>query len=441
MKILFLTTDLYLNVAGGGQELMRKIIESIPQFTFFYFVEKESIDYNRPLNCTVIKFQKLVDVKVENDHTLNTTNLSALKIANQFGRSAKNFEFDIVEIPDYNFFGSYIRSAFKKNNVQFKVLIINLLGNISSTMKMNWANTSSSKIHELIELEKMQFLSSNFAYSLSSRYIKEWQSYTNKVIFNLNPLNLINSSKQLEQIDKLNYIKPNLLFLGRFEKRKGPDLFIDICSKIDKKLYENILLYGDDDYSDNGKSAINHINNLSKKHNITIQTFKSVSNIELLQLYKGNNVLILPVRYDTFNLIALDALFSGCLLFVSNKAGFCDFADEKFPNLKYYDFDIDNFDQLKDKIEDVLRNYNSYKYELINDLSKIKIPNTLGIEMSNFYLKSINNDINTYSILNNYNYKEVSFSFKYMIVNLLSKYGSKKLYEKVLSLRKNILKL
>jgi len=204
-------------------------------------------------------------------------------------------------------------------------------------------------------------------------------------------------------------------------------MIVNLLSKYgSKKLYENILMYGDDDYSDNGKSAINHINNLSKKHNITIQTFKSVTNIELLQLYKGNNVLILPVRYDTFNLIALDALFSGCLLFVSNKAGFCDFADEKFPNLKYYDFDIDNFDQLKDKIEDVLRNYNSYKYELINDLSKIKIPNTF---------------INNYSILNYYNYKEVSFSFKYMIVNLLSKYGSKKLYEKVLSLRKNILKL
>jgi glycosyltransferase involved in cell wall biosynthesis len=441
MKILFLTTDLYLNVAGGGQELMRKIIEALPQFSFFYFIDKESDDYNRPINCSVIQFQKLADVKILNQHNLKSINISALKIANQFGRSAKNLEFDIVEIPDYNFFGSFINSTFKYNNIKFKALIINLLGNISSTMEMNWANSSSSQIHEIIELEKKQFLSSDFAYSLSSRYIKEWQSYTKNVIFNLNPLNLINSSKNLEKVTKLNNVKPNLLFLGRFEKRKGPDIFIEICSKIDKKLYDNILMFGDDDFSNNGKSAINHVLQLSNKHDIVIKTYKSVKNKELLELYKGINILILPVRYDTFNLIALDALFSGCLLFASNKAGFCDYVNLNFPNLKYYEFDIENHDELYDKIEDVLENFFHYKNELINTLSKIKIPNTLDIEMSNFYIKSLNSKLKNDLILNEIKYKEVSFSFKYMVVNLLNKYSSKKFYEKVLTVRKNIFKL
>ena len=441
MKILFFTTDLYLNLAGGGQELMRKIIESLPEYNFYYFVDKEPFDYKRPVNCFTIRLKRLVDVKIKNNYKFNTTQISALKTANHFARSAKNLEFDIVEIPDYNYFGAFIRTTFKNNNVKFKKLVINLLGNISNTIELNWNNSGCLKVEEIIDLEKKQFLSSDFSYSLSSRYIKDWQPYTKKKIFNLTPLNLIKLNKTLKEVNPSSKIKPNLLFLGRFEKRKGPDLFLEICSKINKDLYQDILLYGDDDFSNNGNSAISHLFELSKHYGINIQIHKTVASDELSEVYAANNILILPVRYDTFNLIALDALFSGSILFVSNRAGFCDFANTNFPNLNYYNFDIEKIDDQIEKIEDALVNFTTYKNNLIDSLSKLKKVNTLAIEMSQFYTESLNSDVDNYENEINILYNEIKFSLKYMLVNLLSKYGSPMLYRKILFIRKQILNL
>ena len=48
----------------------------------------------------------------------------------------------------------------------------------------------------------------------------------------------------------------------------------------------------------------------------------------LLKVFAAPSIIILPTRYDSFNLVALDALFSGCPVAVSSAAGVCDYLDE-----------------------------------------------------------------------------------------------------------------
>ena len=81
----------------------------------------------------------------------------------------------------------------------------------------------------------------------------------------------------------------------------------------------------------------------------------------LLKLFAASSILVLPVRYDSLNLIALDALFSGCPVAVSSKAGVCDYLDQNHPNLPYIKIDLGNFYASVARIRDLIENYDSHR--------------------------------------------------------------------------------
>jgi hypothetical protein len=51
--------------------------------------------------------------------------------------------------------------------------------------------------------------------------------------------------------------------------------------------------------------------------------------------------------------------------------------------------------------------------------------------MMNFYLNSFSSNLELNLSHQEYSYKEVSFSLKYYLINLLKKYGTQKFYEKI----------
>jgi hypothetical protein len=98
---------------------------------------------------------------------------------------------------------------------------------------------------------------------------------------------------------------------------------------------------------------------------------------------KSRALIILPVRFDTFNLVALEAIMNGCPMAISTNAGICDYLDEEYPFVPYIKFKNTDFFHSIKQMEDVLSNYDFYKKTLIDHVKVVRnsfVPNLKNIK-------------------------------------------------------------
>ena len=76
-------------------------------------------------------------------------------------------------------------------------------------------------------------------------------------------------------------------------------------------------------------------------------------------------VTVLPSRYDTFNLVAVESLLAGCPTAIGSGAGVCRFLDETFPGVPYLRIDMDQPLACLPELESLLANYDDYRNCLV----------------------------------------------------------------------------
>lgn len=360
MKVLLAVTDLYKAV-GGGQTVYRKIVESTPDVQFYYFRSEESSNAQRPPNSFAIPLQSRRRLEVLSQPSFPAYKRLALAEADRYARSVEGQDFDLVDIPDFHTFGSFLRQAFKRHNVSVKRIILAMHGNISESINMNWGSDGDHALQEQL-LEEAQFLSVDGRYGISKRYIKEWQSTAKGNVTYIDPLSFVSAS--FGRFFDATSNAPSLYCIGRSERIKGNDLFVELAAWLRRSSFEKACHIGEEAYSESGISSKYLLENISKKREIKVEYCNSMSHQELFDLYSRRSIVILPVRYDTLNLTALEALFSGCPVVISDKAGVCDYLDENHPGLPYIKIDFDNFYSAVEKIQGLIDNYSAYRHSL-----------------------------------------------------------------------------
>jgi len=85
-------------------------------------------------------------------------------------------------------------------------------------------------------------------------------------------------------------------------------------------------------------------------------------------LFISKSMTLLPSRWDTFNLIALESLFSGCPIAVSTRAGVFNYLKENHPNIPFIPLDIENLFSSIPDIEYALSHYEEYRRDLVDKL-------------------------------------------------------------------------
>lgn len=150
--------------------------------------------------------------------------------------------------------------------------------------------------------------------------------------------------------------KINLLFVGRLDRQKGLDLFLDVYNKI--KL-ENLHLYVI------GTSILD--NNLPQ--NTKYVTYLGwVDNKDIDAYYQACDAVIMPSRWEGFGLVAIEAMKNSKAVIVSNRGALPELIEDDFTG---YIFNIENKNSLKNSL-------------LKLDKEKINI---LGINGRNIYLQ------------------------------------------------------
>lgn len=365
MRILLCDFDLYSTV-GGGQSFYRSIIEKNPEIDFFYFAIHESQSVLRPANARAIRYQEAYGPAPWRhfpDLSPPRWCLSNFLRARNMAASVAGRSFDVVDLPDYEQFGMFLRPAFREHRVASGRIALSLHGRISTSINLNW-KTEGSTNDELNMLEDWQYRAVDLRYGLSRRYLSELKTAGIESYY-LNPLRFLSVPEP--SLPRSSAQPPDIHFIGRTEKRKGPDIFVDLAWWLPRDSYGRATIIGPENIDSDGTGSTHHLRRQAQSRfgSECIEMLPSMTTAQLQEVFRARSVVVLPSRYDTFNLCAVESLFAGCPTAIGDGAGVCQYLEEDFPDVPFLKIDTSNIYSSIPPLLDVLENYDSYRRKLV----------------------------------------------------------------------------
>ncbi|MGI0479658.1 glycosyltransferase [Geminocystis sp. CENA526] len=367
MTVLIAEFDLFHKI-GGGQTFYRRLIETNPHINFSYLIIEENVKIDRPKNVQVVPYKQQY---LKSDLKGLSTNLPLEKIdrsfliASNIAYSVKGLSFDIIDYPDYEQYGIFLQSALTFHQVKFNKIVISLHGIVSQTLRHDWV-INQEYINNLEFVENLQYDIADIRYGISYNYLEWWQKKSIFPNYYLHPLSFLNFTSNPDYIRSNS--KPSLNFIGRKDKGKGVDIFINLVSILPDNLYDQAKIIGGNPDTLDGKTGEYYLQQILALRLSSIELLPAVTSQELQEKFALNSITILPSRFDTLNLVALESLLAGCPTIISEKAGVCRFLEDNFPEIPFIKLDIDNFYSCLPEIFELLNNYQEYRLNLIDKI-------------------------------------------------------------------------
>lgn len=132
-------------------------------------------------------------------------------------------------------------------------------------------------------------------------------------------------------------------FVGSYEYKKGIDILIEACSKIDRNDF-CIVLLGDGDLN----YVQDSINKFEMNEKVILKKFR-----DPVELYSVFDLFVLPSRNEGFGLVAVEAMMMGVATIRSDSAGAYDMI---MNGRTGYIFKNEDIEELKNQIEYLLKN-------------------------------------------------------------------------------------
>ncbi|HET6883674.1 MAG TPA: glycosyltransferase [Pirellulales bacterium] len=385
MRVLIADFDLFAKV-GGGQTFYRAIIEKNPEIDFYYLTSDESAGARRPANAHPVPYQKQYEAAQWNrycDVLPPRWALGSMLLASNIAYSVRGLEFDVVDMPDYEQLGYSLRPALKWHGVQVGKLALSMHGTISTTLSLNWGSDGELS-RALVLQEEMQYQSVDVRYGLSKTYLDEWRARFDLASHYLSPLKFLDLPEPKRVASS--HRSADLLFVGRTEKRKGPDVLVELAWWLRRGSYGKVQIIGPDSHGLNGLSSEHYLRDLIQRRfgHQEVDLLPAATAAELKKRFATRVVTVLPSRYDTFNLVAVESLLAGCPTAIGSGAGVCRFLDETFPGVPYLPIDMDQPLACLPELESLLANYDDYRNCLVEALQETK-PQVTGPSLAEIY--------------------------------------------------------
>ncbi|HEV7225872.1 MAG TPA: glycosyltransferase [Pirellulales bacterium] len=367
MKVLLADFDLFATT-GGGQTFYRSIIEANPTIQFFYLSVSEPSNAVRPANARPIPFRERYALAAWDgycDVAPPRWLLPAFVRANNVAHSAIGHEFDVIDLPDYEQFGTFLRPALAHHGVRHGRIALSLHGRISTSIALNWG-TEGPPPREIEAMEDLQFQAVDLRYGLSRSYLDEWRAKYDIDSHYLSPWRFLKPASPTRTTADDG--PPHLQFIGRAEKRKGPDLFVELALWLPRESYRGAFLVGPQDWDAQGVGSNQRLQAMMKNRGCAdaVALLPSANRCDLERLFASRAVTCLPSRYDTFNLVAMESLLAGCPTAVGSGAGVCRFLEESLPDVPFIKIEIDDWRACVPRIQEVLANYDAYRDRLVD---------------------------------------------------------------------------
>ena len=310
MKILHVIQNLEKEKGGGVTERNLKLIE--------YLEKKNIINYTLSLKPNINSDSREAFIGENRNYTLSYLNERfPLPFPNVFKIAKLVRNADVVHLTSFwTLLNAYVYifcKLFSKNYVLCPAGALIIFGR-SKIIKYIYYQVigkliikDSSAIISITEKEKKQFRERNIPLSK---------------IFNIpNGIDLPNNgSNKLYRLDdfSFNNKKPYILFVGRLNFIKGPDLLLKAFNSIaDKIPYHNLIFAGSDD------GLEKELKKEAKKSRFSerIHFIGFISGLEKDFLYKSADILVIPSRSEAMSLVVLEAALHGLESIFTDQCG------------------------------------------------------------------------------------------------------------------------
>lgn len=212
------------------------------------------------------------------------------------------------------------------------------------------------KHYKVTELMEKFVLSNTHYFTFPTRIMKnEVEELIDKpnYTFEIVP-NLVN--KEFESAQSLHINNPkNILFVGRYEYRKGVDLLIEAFIELSEEypnLDANLYFAGRDQYWNEYKKTFYNYwsQKLSQQQLSKINFLDFLSHENLKDCLEESWVSVFPSRWEPFGNVALEAMLSGCPVIVPSNTGLEEIVGSEYNLL----FQCGDKNDLKIKLRKIL---------------------------------------------------------------------------------------
>lgn len=371
--VLLLEFDLYHRV-GGGQSTYKRIIAGRPQDTFYYFARREPADAARPPNAVAIPYarawQAPPEMQERGGHLL-TQYVECRNLAASVAAHAARQHFDVADGPDYSQHTLFIRQALAAEGITVGTVAVALHGTLSSAFAAGWpgAPDADGTVTRMREREELQFRAADARYAISELYAAEWQETADLPVNILDPLCIVDD---FTPVAAPAGGAPDLVFVGRREKWKGPDLFLDFAWCMDPASRNRLRVIGPDGPNRQGIGSTETLAGIARRRALTPEIVDGLPTAELRALFRGRSLLLLPSRHDTFNLTALEALGQGCVVMASDRSGYAHWLRRNLPDLAWSVVSLDCSRVTAGQVEAVLRDYDRHRGLVLAALARAR---------------------------------------------------------------------
>ncbi|MHB0755916.1 glycosyltransferase family 4 protein [Polaribacter sp. M15] len=265
---------------------------------------------------------------------------------------------------DYAHF-QYVIPFFKSKSCKYIVTIHDILFNdfpqffsLSYRIKRNFLfRISAKKSDVLLTVSEYSKQRIQEFYGLNNKEIGITPNGVSKLFFKD-----YNKKQSQDYIYKKYKVNNYLLYVSRIEPRKNQQALLKIFPDIDDK-NTKIVFIGSKTLDN--KTLDKEYNNLPYDVKKRVHFFNSISNNDLLEFYKAATVFVYPTFAEGFGIPPLEAAALKIPVVCSNKTALSD-----FNFFKPYHVNIENVNELKQKINELLKHKN--KADLIEIQNQIK---------------------------------------------------------------------
>lgn len=373
MRVFLAAFDLF-STTGGGQTVYRRLIETHPKIDFFYLSRSEGKSASRPANAHALAYKENYFARTPAPESFAQEPLSWLFMdflrANNIAASAAGRSFDVVELPDYENCGALLRPALRGHGVNFGRLVLSLHGNISTSLSLDWGGEKTN-FPGLEWREKVQYQIADARYGISQGYLDAWEKKGGRKGFCLSPLRFVPAPKP--RVAAAGGGSPDINFIGRTERRKGPDVFLEIASWLPRASYGMVSIIGPESIGPTGLGANFYLKRMISHRGLDARILPGMSPHELDSVFAARTTTFLPSRFDSFNLLALESLFAGSPTLIGSGAGVCRFLKESCPQIPFLTIDMRNVYGCLEDIKGFLSQYDGHRDRLSEALARVNL--------------------------------------------------------------------
>jgi hypothetical protein len=372
MNILICSDGVFDSI-GGGQTFFLSLIRSNPAIRFFCFQHGLDAPAGVPDNVTLLPVEDLYRKYVDHvdlvEHRLGGVGMQGksydiLQLLD-LARAAQGLRFDVVDIPDYMPFMALFPEALRLLGVGVDKVAVSMHGTLSDGLTGNWADVLDTTTRSLLEIgEDWLYRTADIRYGISDAYLDEWERRTGVrgdlvdlwTFFRLDDFAALRNGAPRDADES----PPDLVFTGRQEKWKGPDLFVEIAGNLSREIYGLARLIGSP-VNLHDRNSAEALSAMAGRRGLEIVQ-QTLPRPELLKAFARENwFVVAPSRKDTFNFVALEALLCGAPCAISSKAGVARYLRESMPDVPFVEIDPDDTQGATGLIRQALGSYSEIR--------------------------------------------------------------------------------